>query len=67
MREKYLLNPNDVVIEPFFIKEMLEYPNLEKLKPLRIGPYDSTKDPIDYVQTFQSHLHYFGASDAIMC
>lgn len=52
MREKRLLNSMDVVINLPFIKEILEYPKSGKLKPPAIDPYDSTKDPIDQVQTF---------------
>lgn len=54
MREKGLLDPTNVVIDPSFIKEVMEYPNSEKLKPPPIDPYHRTKDPIDHIQTFQS-------------
>lgn len=33
MREKGLLDPTDVIINPPFIKEVMEYPNSGKLKP----------------------------------
>lgn len=49
MKEKDLLDPNDVVIEPLFTKEILEYLNPGKLKSLSINPYDGTKDPINHV------------------
>lgn len=66
-KKKNLLNPNDMVIEPLFTKKILEYPTLGKFKPLSIDSYDNTKDTIDHVQTFQSHMYYVGASDSIMC
>lgn len=39
MKEKGLFDPIDAVIEPLFTKEVLEYPNLRKLKPSAIGTY----------------------------
>lgn len=67
IREKGLLDLMDVVIDPLFIKEIIAYPNIGKLKPPPIDPYDGTKDHIDHVQKFQSQMHYVGAYDAIMC
>lgn len=52
MREKVSLTLNDVVIEPLFTKEILEYPPLGTLKSPRIDSYDGTKDPIDHIHTF---------------
>lgn len=66
IKEKDLLAPNEVVIKPPFTKETLECPNPGKLKPSSIDPYDGTKDPIDHVQTFQSHMYYVDTSDAII-
>lgn len=66
IKQKWLLDPTNTVIEPLFTKETLEYPNPMKLKPLAISLYNSTKDPIDHVQTCQSYMHYVGASNALM-
>lgn len=52
MIEKGLLNLVDTVIDLPFTKEILEYLNSGKLKPLTIDLYDDTKDPIDHIQTF---------------
>lgn len=52
MKEKGLFGPNDVVIEPPITKEILEYPNPEKLKPSSIDSYDDTRDLVDHIQTF---------------
>lgn len=66
-REKGLIDLTDVVIEPPFAKEIIACPNSKKLKPLPVELYDETKDSVDHVQTFQSHIHYVGTHDAIMC
>lgn len=58
IKEKELLGLIEVVTEPPFTKELLEYPNLGKLKPPAIDSFDGTKDPIDHVHTFQLHMHY---------
>lgn len=39
----------DVVIDPPFTKEVLEYPNTGKLKPPAIDLYEDTRNPINYV------------------
>lgn len=67
MREKGLLDPIDIFLDLSFIKEVMEYPNNGKFKPSSIDPYDRTNDPIHNVQTFQSHMHYVGVLDAIIC
>lgn len=67
IREKGLLDLMDVVINPPFTKEIMIYSNSEKLKPPSIDPYNGTKDPINYIHTFQSHMHYVVDQDAIMC
>lgn len=66
IKEKGLLNSANVVIKLPFIEEIMVYPNTSKLKPLPIDPYNRTKDLVDYVQTFQSYMHYVDAHDAIM-
>lgn len=66
IREKGLLDPMDIVIEPPFINEVMEQPKNDKLKPPLINPYDGTKDLEDYVQTFWSHMHNVDAPDAII-
>lgn len=45
MREKGLLDLTDAAIDPSFTREILVYPNIKKLKPLPIDPYDGTRDP----------------------
>lgn len=67
MKEKSLLDQSDVMIEPTFSKEILEYLSSIKLNPLTINPYDNTKDFINHIQTFQSHMYYTSAFDVIMC
>lgn len=52
MKKKGLLDLIDAVIEPPFTKKILEYPNLKKLKPSVIDPYNGTKDLINHVETF---------------
>lgn len=47
--KKGLLDPTDVVINPQFTKEVMEYPYSSKLKPPSIDPYDKTKDPVDHI------------------
>lgn len=42
------------------------YPNNSKLKSLPINLYDRTKDPVDNIQMFQSHMHYVDAHNFIM-
>lgn len=51
MKKQGLLDPADAIIEPLFIKQILEYLNPRKLKPLAIDIYiyDETKDSIDDV------------------
>lgn len=49
MREKGLVDHTDIVINPLFIKEVMAYPNHDKLKSPPIGPYDETKDHMDHV------------------
>lgn len=65
--EKGLLDPIEIIIGPPFTKDVMEYPNGGKLKLPLIDPYDRTKDHIDYIQTFQFHMHYVGAPNTIMC
>lgn len=66
--EKGLLDPIDVVIDPLFTKKVMEFPNIRKLKPLPpIDLYDDIKDLRGHIQTFESHMHYIGAPDTIMC
>lgn len=60
MREKSLLDPTNVIIDPPFTKEVMECPNNGKLKCSPIDLYDKTKDPVDHVQIFYSHIHYLG-------
>lgn len=52
MKERGLLDSAHVVMEPPFIKEIIEYPNASKLKPSSIDPYDGNKDPIKHMQMF---------------
>lgn len=67
MKEKRLQDPIDLMIKPPFTKKILEYMNSEKLKPPAINLYNGTNDLNDHIQTFQSHMHYVGILDAIMC
>lgn len=67
MKEKGLFDLSNIIIKPLFANEILEYPNLRKLKPLVIDPYDGIKDPIDHLQTFKSHMYNVGTSNIIMC
>lgn len=52
IREKGLLDSTNVIIGLPFIKEVMEYPNSDKLKPLHIGPCNGNKDLVNHVQTF---------------
>lgn len=67
IRKEGLANSFDIIMEPPLTKEIMVYPNNGKLKPLPINPYNGTKDPVDHVQTFQSHMLHMGTHDAIMC
>lgn len=52
MRERGLLDSADMVMKSPSTKEIMAYPNIDKLKPPPINPYDGTKDPMDYMQMF---------------
>lgn len=49
MKEKDLLDSANIVMEPLFIEKIMAYPNIGKLKPPLIDPYDRTKDLVDHV------------------
>lgn len=66
MKEKGLMDSTDIVMEPLFTDEIMAYPNSRKLKPPSIDLCHRTKDPVDNIQTFQFHMHYMGAQNAIL-
>lgn len=66
MKKKGLLNPTDIVIDPPFIKEVMEYPNSGKCKSSPIDPYAKPRTLLIMSRRF-SLIHYMGALDAIMC
>lgn len=63
IKDKNTTNGLDLSTKPLFTVAIMDYERLFRFKPPNLNPYDDTKDLVNHVQSFKSHMIFLGASD----
>ena len=69
LRERVSTNLDELVqwtVSPFIV-QVTSFPLLAKCQMPQVEAYDSSWDPLDYLESFKTLIHLQGVLDEIMC
>lgn len=67
IKEKIVMDGLDLTTYPPFTKRIINYEWPLKFRPPTLDLYDKTKDPVNHVQSFKSHIFFVGTLNEMMC